>query len=155
MKAQVMSETKAKAIFWKYACRTFFMARDGIYEEYKTYGISGNQENEWRREYIAHWIAQLSTDAVASINRLRDADAGEALPELIRQSKNGDDYAKLWYANAIWDIVSRVNISVTDRKQAEAIAIEIWQSLIQGSEEYVANYAKRRLANANKNLVND
>ncbi len=105
------SEEPAKKMFFDYACNTFFMAHDGVLEGYKLFGISEAQEAEWRREYIAFWTSQLSTDDLTAVDQLRNAWAGEALPDLIRVADTGDGYAKLWYANAstvpvIMDVVS-------------------------------------------------
>ena len=46
-------EADAKRMFFDYACNSFFMSHDGVYEEYKRYGISEAQEKERCREYIA------------------------------------------------------------------------------------------------------
>ena len=95
-------EVDVRRIFFDYACNGFFMAHDGVYEEYKRYGISEAQEKEWRREYVALWVSRLEIDDLMPVDRLRDAWAGEALPALMEMADRGDSYAKLWYANAIW-----------------------------------------------------
>jgi len=167
-------KAKAKRMFFDYACRTFFMHNDGVLEEYRKFGITESEEKEWRQEYIAFWLSQLDVDGLTAVNRLCDADAGEALPDLIKMAGKGDSYAKLWYANAIWHIASRASIfdaSMLVQNQAIQTAIDLWQSLVQGPielsdnhtaeispnmkhlgasmpEEYVLNYAKRMLNEA-------
>jgi hypothetical protein len=165
------NKEKAKKIFFDYACNTFYMAHDGELEEYKKIGVSAAQEAEWRREYISFWVSQLSIDDLTAVNRLGETWAGEALPDLIKMAGQGDGYAKLWYANAIWKLANGASISATMRDQAIKTAINLWQSLVQRPielsdnhkaeispnmkpldastpEEYVLNYAKRKLAEA-------
>lgn len=162
---------KAKKIFFDYACRHFHIDRDGLGEEYKRFGISKAQEKEWRREYIDFWVSQLSIDDMTPVNRLSDAWATEALPDLIKMADKGDSYAKLWYAIAIWKLAEAIRISVPLQEQARKTAINLWQSIVQGPielsnnhkttiirsmksldtstpEEYVLNYANRRLVAA-------
>ena len=112
----------------------------GLGEEYKKYGISENQEQEWYREYIEFWVNQLSVDDLTPVNRLSDAWAGEALPDLIKMADQGDSYAKLWYANAIWDIAKGVSVSGSLRRQARNTSINLWQSIVQGSIEVSENH---------------
>ena len=164
-------EADAKRMYFEYACHTFFMANDGVYDEYKKFGISEVQEKEWRREYIELWVSRLEVDDLTPVDRLRGAWAGEALPPLIELADRGDSYAKLWYANAIWQLANGTNIDMTLRWQARKVAVDLWQSLqterieltksheehvrqCQGAfhastpEEYVRIYASRQLKSA-------
>jgi hypothetical protein len=167
-------EEKAKKMFFDYACNHFFMDHDGLGVKYRKYGVTKKQEIEWRSEYISIWTSRLSVDDLTPVNRLRDAWADEALPDLMKLAHKGDGYAKLWYANAIWQIANRPNVSAAMRKQAISTAINLWKLLVQDSEkisddhranispsnifalgastpeEYVVNYTKSQLAEANK-----
>jgi hypothetical protein len=162
---------KAKGMFFEYACNTFFMNNDGVLNDYLRFGISPAQENEWRQEYISFWVNQLSVDDLTAVDKLRDAEAGESLPSLMAMAREGDGYAKLWYANAIWQLANRANISKELRIQACQVAINLWQDLVEQKfditedhkgkifpylraldastpEEYVINYARHRLREA-------
>jgi hypothetical protein len=162
---------KAKRMFFEYACNTFFMNNDGVLNDYLKFGISPTQEKEWRQEYISFWVNQLSVDDLTAVDKLRDAEAGESLPNLMSIASEGDGYAKLWYANAIWQLADRANISTELRNQARLVAINLWQFLIEQKfditedhkskitpylraldastpEEYVINYARHRITEA-------
>ncbi len=164
----VQDKEKAKQIFFEFACNHFYMWHDGAEEEYKKFGITDAQEAAWRREYIEHWVSRLELDDLTAVNQLRNAYAHEALPALIELARQGDGYARLWYANAIWDLENGTGIPASLREQATETCLEIWQALIQQPfelsnshkatiapsmkaleastpEEYVVNYAKARL----------
>ena len=104
---------------------------------------------------------------------MRDAWAGEALPDLIRMANTnkGDSFTKLWYANAIWELAGGPNVSTIIKEQAQKTAVGLWQSLNQEPieisensiakisphmkalrastpQEYVLHYAKRKLTEA-------
>jgi hypothetical protein len=165
------SEQQAKEMYFEYACNAFYMDHDGVYQQYKSFGISEAQEAAWRREYIVFWIDRLSTDDLTAVNKLRDAWASEALPELIKIADTGDDYAALWYANAIWRLACGTTISTAMQGLAIQTATRLWQSLTQRPikisashqaliapymwalkastpQEYVRNYARGQLAEA-------
>lgn len=162
---------QAKQMFLEYACNIFFMAHDGVYEEYKSFGISQEQETDWRREFVSFWVERLSTDDFTAVNQLSNARAFEALPELMQVADTGDDYARLWYANAIYQLASGVSVASAMQAQATDMALGLWQTLTQRPieisdahkvqilpnmkwleastpEEYVRNYARRNLENA-------
>lgn len=171
------SKTQAKALFFQYACNGFFMAHDGVWDQYQAFGISEEEEQVWRREYIAYWVERLSVEEFTAVDKLRDAGAGEALPRLIELSNTGGDFARLWYANAIWHLAnSGEGVSAKMRGQARQVAVELWKSLLPESPEgslrhqreawpsptdltvvdgdgYVVNYARRMLAQAYQGVL--
>ncbi|CAG0934793.1 hypothetical protein TFLX_03669 [Thermoflexales bacterium] len=155
-------------MFFDYACNTFFMSHDGVYEDYKCYDISDAQEKEWRREYIALWISRLGVDDLTHVDRLCDAWADEALPALMEMAAKGDSYAKLWYANAIWQLADGSSCDMLVRWKARRVANALWQSLLtedielteshkvhiasllpalqsSAPDEYIQRYARQRL----------
>jgi hypothetical protein len=120
---------RAKEIYFYYACNHFLLDRDVDHKEYTKYNIDRTLEAVWRREYILLWKSRLSIDDFTALNRLRDAWADEALPELIEIAPKGDSFAKLWYANAIWQLTRNSHISTVLRYKGKKIAIRLWQSL--------------------------
>ncbi len=147
------------------------MDRNGVRPDYERYGVTKAQEQEWRQEYIALWVSRLSAEDLTAVNRLRDARAVEALPDLIRMADRGDSYARLWYANAIWEIAQGANVPPPLQLPAVETAIRLWQSLVDGDitltderknqiapamnlrneatpEQYVRNYAASQLDRA-------
>ncbi len=162
---------QAKKIFFDYACNHFYMWHDGVDEEYKKFLISPAQENEWRREYTEYWASRLELDDMTPVNSLRNAHAHEALPDLIRMAGQGDGYARLWYANAIWELGHGTGVPAGLRDQAREMSLSLWQALIEQPfelsnshratiapsmkdleastpEEYVVNYARAKLEQA-------
>ena len=163
---------KAKKLFFEYSCNQFFMIHDGVYQEFKKFGIREEQEIEWRKEYIAHWESQLSLNDLHPLDQLENTVAVESIPSLLKLADQGDDYAKLRYANALWTLCRSENVPMESQKQGRQKSIEIWQKLSQQPiggiseshrkkilpvlfamsaktpEEYVRNYAKRQLEEA-------
>jgi len=158
----------AKKLFFEYACNHFYMAHDGIEQEYRQFAVSPAEEEEWRREYVALWVSRLSPTDLTAVNRLTAARAGEALPALLAVAEQGDAFARLWYANALWDLATTVVSPAEVQRQAFRTAIDLWESLLREPidltaahraeiwpnvvwleattpEEYVQNYARRQL----------
>ena len=159
---------EAKKLFFEFACNHFYMDHDRMGETYAQFDVSEAEEAQWRQEYIALWVSRLSTEDLTAVNSLTSAWAGGALPALIAMADKGDGYARLWYANALWDLATHCTLADDIRRQAIQTAVELWKSLIRGPielseghratiapslkyleaatpEEYVRNYAKRRL----------
>ncbi|HSL28079.1 MAG TPA: hypothetical protein VK900_02670 [Anaerolineales bacterium] len=123
--AETLAE--AKKVFFQYSCNGVYMAQNDVH--FSKYGVSKAQEAEWRNEFIAHWRSQLSTEDLTAVQKLRDADAMEALPDLIAMADQGDSYAKLRIAEAIAAIGYMAEDRST-RKQTKAIARKIAQSIL-------------------------
>jgi hypothetical protein len=163
---------QAKKIFFDYACNHFFMAHNGVDKQYKEFHITDAEEKGWRKEYIAFWIERLSTGDLFAIQRLNDAWAREALPNLIEMVDKEDGLAKLYLANTIWDLASYWNDPASLpslREQAIGVAVGTWKGLIaepvaisaehiarvtpdamraldaSTPEEYIKNYAESKL----------
>lgn len=134
---------RAKEIFFQYACNHFFLDREVDVDEYKKFDISNEQENKWTREYVSHWISQLSVDDFQAVDCLADTNAGEALPELFRLSELGDSFAKLWYANAIWNIACGGLMSPIMRERARQKTISLWKSLLENPTELTDEHRKK------------
>ena len=133
---------KAKKIFFEYSCSGLEMARNEV--NFSQYHISREQEAAWRKEFIAYWRSRLSTEDLTAVQKLREADAVEAIPDLIAMADQGDSYAKLRVAEALSSIGYMANRSL--RKQAEAVARTTARSLLdhplQISEDHKADIAR-------------
>lgn len=112
----VSNEVKAKAkkIFFDYRCNEFYMAREG--ENFPQYHISEELKAEWRNEFITIWKNQLSTDDLTALQKLHDAEAFEAVPDLIAMIDRADSYAKLEIVRAL-QTMSRKIADKAMRKQ--------------------------------------
>lgn len=161
---------EAKQLFFYYACNHFFMDHDGAGERYRKFSVSPAQEKEWRQEYIAFWLSKLSTDDLEPLDKLGDAWAHEVLPQLIALADKGDGYAKLWFANTIWQLTQSGETPRELIEQGRDLALNLWRSLVDKPvvlsqshsekitplaqqalgastpKEYITNYAKRKLA---------
>ena len=153
---------RAKEIFFQYACNHFYLNREVEAVEYKRFDISKEQEKIWYREYVSYWTGKLSLDDLVALNHLRDAYAEEALPELLRLSTLGDSFAKLSFANTIWDIAYGGMMSPFMREKSRRKAVFIWQALLNNpieltdshsqlvTEDNILNYARNKLEESKK-----
>ena len=122
--AETLAE--AKKIFFEYSCNGLYMAQNDVH--FSKYLVSKEQEAEWRNEFITYWRSQLSTEDLTAVQKLRDADAVESIPDLIAIVDKGDSYAKLRIAEALAAIGYMTEKSL--RKQTKAIARKIAQSIL-------------------------
>ncbi|MFT3895318.1 MAG: hypothetical protein QM730_27145 [Anaerolineales bacterium] len=140
--AETLAE--AKKVFFEYSCNGLYMAQNDV--NFSQYRISKAQQVEWRNEFIAHWRSQLSTEDLTAIQKLRDAQATEAIPDLLTMVGKGDSYAQLRIAEALWALSYLVNNDKALKKQAKATAIQLAQSIlnnpIQASESHKLEMAK-------------
>jgi nucleotide-binding universal stress UspA family protein len=118
---------EAKKIFIKYSCNGLYMAQNDVH--FSQYHISKEQEGEWRNEFITYWRSQLSTEDLTAIQKLRDAQAVESIPDLLAMVDQGDSYAQLRVAEAL-AAIGYMSKDKSLRKQTQATAIKIAQSLL-------------------------
>jgi hypothetical protein len=164
------TENPAKAIFWEYACNHFFLDRDGAKDNYLRVGGGDNEkEEQWRKEYVEHWISQISTIDLLPLRRLMDSIAVEAIPVLLAIKDYGDDYSKFWFAFALQNLAKRQSANRHDQVKARAKAKTLWEEILSSpngilpehrkdvkpymleafkaktAEDYVRNYCIRKL----------
>jgi len=160
---------RAKKIFFDYDCNHFYLSRDRAGDEYSKFGISKEQEQIWRDQFISLWASKLSTDDLEPLGKMSGAYAKEVLPDLIKIADQGDSYAKLMFANSIWSIKDAKEIDADLYEQARKAARDLWTSLLEDNlwiseyhkediskqtmkafqaatvEEYIRNYAQSQL----------
>lgn len=120
-------QNPARQLFFDYLGDKFGMWHDGVLDEYKQYAIDEEQEICWRKELIALWIERLSSTDLSAVITLARLKASEALPKLIRLADQGDSYANLLFANAIWEISS-----ISNNLPAQDFAIRMWSVIAVG-----------------------
>lgn len=118
---------KAKKIFFEYSCNGLHMAQNDVH--FSQYGISREQEEEWRNEFIASWRSRLSTEDLTAVQKLREAQAEESIPDLIAMVDQGDSYAQLRIAEAL-AAIGYLARNRDLRKQAQATARKVAQSIL-------------------------
>lgn len=131
-----MTETecaRAKEIYFKYCCNSFFLHREDDAEEYESYKASREQERQWREEFVEIWKTRLRGEAfLQALFCLRTASAGKALPEILAAAGDAaDGYAKLKFADAIWELASSLEAAPPLRERAARKASELWRELLE------------------------
>ena len=123
---------RAKEMFWQYACNHFFIAHDGVHEDYAKLG-GGDKEEEaiWRAEFIADQLKKLSFEDFDPLQQLRNANAGEAIPALLEIDDYGDDYSRFWYAFTLHDLASYDTATKENKKRALNRASELWSGILK------------------------
>lgn len=134
---------RARKLFFDYRCSRFFMSRDGADHEYDQCGVTAEQEAEWRKEYIDYWISRLSVDDFEAVNNLNHAWAVEAIPNLIEFCSRAEGYAKLHYADSIWQLSKSSILQENIRKQAIETSIRAWESLLTGNFNIPEHFRKK------------
>jgi hypothetical protein len=139
--ADVLEE--AKKVFFEYSCNGLYMAQNDV--NFSKYHISKEQQAAWRDEFIADWRSRLSTDDMTAVQKLRDADAVEALPDLLAMLGKGDSYAQLRVAEGVWALSYWVK-DKAQKKQAKEAAVRSAHSIlanpIQVSERHKIEIAR-------------
>ncbi len=119
---------EAKKIFFEYSCNRLYMAQNDV--NFSQYHISKDLEAQWRNEFIAHWRSRLSTEDLTAIQKLRDANAVEVIPDLLAMVDQGDSYARLRIAEALRALSYILDNDKTLKKHAKATAIKMAQSIL-------------------------
>lgn len=118
---------RAKEIYVGYNGSSFFMQREGVYDEYKSYNISKEQEIAWKEELIEILYNQLSFEDGYAFYKLaviaenyHDQSIVEKLITYISNNKTkGDSLIKLIYAEVLLKIpcpkeLAKVKFDVVD-----------------------------------------
>jgi len=119
---------EAKKIYFEYSCNRLYMAQNDV--NFSRYHISKELEAEWRNEFITYWKSRLSTEDLTAIQKLRDANAVEVIPDLLAMVDQGDSYARLRIAEALRALSYILDNDKTMKKQAKATAIRMAQSIL-------------------------
>jgi len=135
---------QAKKIFFDYSCNEFNMIRDG--EDFSKYHISDEQKTEWRKEFITEWTGKLSIDNLTAVTKLSQAEAIEAVPDLVGIAEHGDSYAKIMIASAIKSAGSKHGIDKNLRKQTLDSVIKLSESIVGSPIQLSENHRKQILA---------
>jgi hypothetical protein len=121
----------AKELFWEFACNHFFIAHDGMMDEYlKLGGKNPEEEKIWRAEYIEYWINNFAQDELLALRKLGDATAVEALARLTNYHTFRDDWIKFWYAFYILEL-SNASQEKQQKQHAQNKADRLLRELIR------------------------
>jgi hypothetical protein len=106
---------KAKEIYFDYLGNEFFMWKDGVLEEYKSYDVSKDQEILWRNELIENLYSVLNVKHESSlgsliliINYFGDYNLLKDVLNFISNNyKEADSFLKLKYAEYLFDVIEK------------------------------------------------
>ncbi len=120
-------DNRAKELFFVYSGNHSAMANDGVYEEYKSYGVSKEQEEIWKKGFNADVVEKLAVsenfriDFVKACNFVRkskDSDKLDCLFDYLFSAK-ADSCGiseKLQMAEAFADTAIRLDSGLSKRK---------------------------------------
>jgi len=142
-----IERARAKEIFFKYCCNSFFLHREDDGEEYDSYNVATEEERLWRQEFIRHGKSRLTEeDFLRALACLRTTHAGEVLPEVLAAADEAaDGFAKLWFANTIWELAPAVIVTPALREQAVRKAATMWRELVEKPFE-LSDYHRQAIA---------
>ncbi|MCZ3366737.1 MULTISPECIES: hypothetical protein [Methanobacterium] len=111
----MVSEERAKELFFSYYGNEFFMWKDGDLDEYKSYNISKDQELIWKDELIDKLCSKLDVKHNSSLNGLiliinyfGEYDLLKKVLYFISDNySEADSFLKLKYAEELFDIIEK------------------------------------------------
>lgn len=110
---------RARKLYFDYCGNSFFMHREGVYDEYKAYNISKEQELLWKEELVETLYNQLSVDGGYAFHKLsmiaedyHDYSIVEKLiAYLSTNMTKGDSLIKLIYAETLLRIACSTELT--------------------------------------------
>jgi hypothetical protein len=134
---------RAKELFFRYLGSRFLMSRDGVDEEYHSYGVSSEQQVAWSRELMNTLIEKLSDGGTSSFLSLvsfaQDYPNVMILDEVLRYvaehlyeaSCREDSLDKVIWAEGMTEIAkSTLRVGAVCRRRIQCIA-EAVETLIR------------------------
>jgi hypothetical protein len=131
----------AKEIYMRYGCSTSGRWREGDYDEYKSHGISEEQEREWRKEYLKDLLDRLESDpcnggcwssAYMHCATRREQESLDPLMDILDDKQSEmDSFSKMICAEAILDFLKNEWIRRDRRERLRSLGIDLLQSVIR------------------------
>lgn len=131
----------AKEIYIQYGCSTSGRWREGDYDEYKSHGISEEQESEWRKEYQKDLLDLLESDpcnggcwtsAYMYCATRREQESLDPLMDTLEKKKSEmDSFSKFLSAEMILDFLRNEWIRRDRRERLRSLGIDLLQCVIR------------------------
>jgi hypothetical protein len=131
----------AKEIYMRYGCSTCGRWRKEDYDEYKSHGISEEQESEWRKEYQKDLLYRLESDpcnggcwtsAYMHCATRREQESLDPLTGTLEDKKGEmDSFSKMICAEAIIDFLKNEWIRRDRRERLRSLGIDLLHSVIR------------------------
>lgn len=152
---------RAKEIFLIYNGNHSAMANDGIYEEYKSYGVSEEQEDIWRISFSDEvkklaYSDNFRVDFVKACSYVRKSKKSDKLDELFyylfsEKAEQCENSGKLQMADAFIDAVISVDKNLLKIKylnQLNAFFVSVKNNSALSKEISRADLIMQRMINA-------
>lgn len=133
-------QSRAQQIYVDNLGSVFYMARNGVLEEYRDCQVTPEQESIWRQELVLQMSISLERDtlrrlaSLASIARYHsDSIIIEAMVLYIMNNLDKmDSYVRLVVANQIWELAGAASRDMPEGaySQARNMAVRIWQNIV-------------------------
>jgi len=127
-------ERTAKEIYMRYGCSTRGRWREGDYDEYKSHGISEEQESEWRKEYQKDLLDRLErepcnggfvTSAYMHCATRREQEILDPLIDTLDNKQSEmDSFSKMICAKTILDFLRNEGIKRDRRERLRSLLID-------------------------------
>jgi len=131
----------AKEIYMQYGCSTSGRWREGDYNEYKSHGISEEQEGEWRKEYQKDLLDRLESDPSNSgywtcaymycATQSEQESLDPLMDTLDDKQSEMDTFSKLICAKEILEFLTNEWIRRDRRERLRSLGIGLLQSVIR------------------------
>ncbi len=131
----------AKEIYMRYGCSTSGRWREGDYDEYKSHGISEEQEREWRKEYQKDLLDRFESDpcngacwssAYMYCTTQREQESLDPLMNTLEDKKSEmDSFSKMMCAKEILEFLKNEWIRRDRRERLRSLGIDLLQSVIR------------------------
>lgn len=132
--------SRAEEIYINNLGSAFYMARNGVLEEYRSCQVSGEQEAAWRQELVAQISLSLELDSLKRLSSLSaifpyhgDSLILEAVILYIMNNLDKmDSYVRLLFANQLWAMAGVASRELPGGvySQARNMALMIWQNIM-------------------------
>ncbi|MFC1652765.1 hypothetical protein ACFL3F_03495 [Planctomycetota bacterium] len=131
----------AKEIYMRYGCSTSGRWREGDYDEYRSHGISEEQESEWRKEYQKDLLDLLVSDpcnggfVTSAYMHCVTGGAQESIDALMDilddKQREMDSFSKMTCAKEILEFFTNEWIRGDRKERLRSLGIDLLQSVIR------------------------
>jgi len=142
----------AKEIYIQYGCSISGRWREGDYDEYKSHGISDEQESEWRKEYQKDLLVLLESDpcngsfvtsAYMHCVTRKEQERLDPLMDTLEDKKSEmDSFSKMMCAKEVLDFLTNEWIRRYRRERLRSLGIDLLQSVIREPGNIDKRYRK-------------
>ncbi len=141
----------AKEIYFHYDCSFFHMIREGDYDEYKSHGISEEQEREWIEEFKKNLLDQLVSDPcdghiasryMSCVTKENQKSLLPLIDMIDRKKAEMDTFSKILCAEAIINFNRHDGIKNKIKKKLMSLGVNLLQNALLNPRDIDIRYKK-------------